>query len=164
MKSTNAMELEGLKRGLQFLDDLMIGEHITDRHIQVKKYMKDEHTDKQHYFDVWHVAIGMLVYDITPLSRSLLSYFQQKLINKILQPFLGKAYLMFTCNSILKMLKYRHLSLFLGVPKKLEQAAKKKECQPIRPWIKSTVNHMYWIAATCGDRRRTEESKVAFNC
>ena len=53
VKRSNAMELEGLKRGLQFLEgyDLTIGELITDRHIQVKKYMKDEHTDKQHYFD-----------------------------------------------------------------------------------------------------------------
>ena len=93
MKSSNAMELEGLKRGLQFLEgyDLTIGELITDRHIQVKKYMKDEHTDKQHYFDVWHVAKGMFAYDITCLSRSLLSYFQQELTNKILQTIFGKS-------------------------------------------------------------------------
>ena len=61
MKNSNAMELEGLKRGLEFLEgyDLTIGELITDRHIQIKKYMKEEHTDKQHYFDVWHVAKGL---------------------------------------------------------------------------------------------------------
>ena len=81
-------------------------------------------------------------------------------MNKILQTiFLGKAYLMFTCNSILKILKYRHLSLFVGVSKKLEQAAKKKVCQPIRPWIKSTVNHMYWIAATCGTDAELKKAK-----
>ena len=61
MKNSNAMELEGLKRGLEFLEgyDLTIGELITDRHIQIKKYMKEEHTNKQHYFDVWHVAKGL---------------------------------------------------------------------------------------------------------
>ena len=49
--------------------------------------------------------------------------------------------------------------MFAGVSKKLEQAAKKKEGQTIRPWIKSTVNHMYWIAATCGTDASMKKAK-----
>ncbi|XP_071100693.1 uncharacterized protein [Haliotis cracherodii] len=91
------MELEGLKRGLSFLKKkgCSIEEVITNRHVSVKKYMREDHKDKKHYFDVWHVS--------------------------------------------------------KGVGKKLEAAAKKNGCAAIRPWIKSTTNHMYWVAASCKD-------------
>jgi hypothetical protein len=36
------------------------------------------------------------------------------------------------------------------VSKKLEAAAKKRGGAEIRPWIKSIVNHCYWIAASSG--------------
>lgn len=36
----------------------------------------------------------------------------------------------------------------VGVEAKLEQVAKKAEGRPIRAWIKSLVNHMYWVAAS----------------
>lgn len=54
------MELEGLKRGIQQLEDagLQIDNIITDRHGMVRKFMRTEHPDKNHYFDVWHVAKG----------------------------------------------------------------------------------------------------------
>jgi solute carrier family 8 (sodium/calcium exchanger) len=54
------MELEGLKRGLQCLEDagLHIESLVTDRHCMIKKYMKENHEDKNHFFDVWHVAKG----------------------------------------------------------------------------------------------------------
>ena len=35
-----------------------------------------------------------------------------------------------------------------GVTKKLEVAAKLKNCNGIREWIKSIINHLYWCAAT----------------
>lgn len=55
------MELEGLKRGIQQLVDagLQIDNIITDRHGMVRKFMRTEHPDKHHYFDVWHVAKGI---------------------------------------------------------------------------------------------------------
>ena len=51
------MELEGLKRALQKIED-NVSYHIlvTDRHGPVRKYMRTERKDKQHYFDVFHVA------------------------------------------------------------------------------------------------------------
>ena len=30
---------------------------MTDRHGMIKKYMRTEHADKSHYFDVWHLVI-----------------------------------------------------------------------------------------------------------
>nr|XP_022289161.1 uncharacterized protein LOC111101133 [Crassostrea virginica] len=99
------MELEGLKRGFQRLEDagIHIQTLVTDRHGMVKKYMRTEHADKSHYFDVWHLA--------------------------------------------------------KGVSKKLETSAKKKDCQDIRLWTKSAVNHCYWVAASCGDNEEMKEQK-----
>ncbi|CAC5390531.1 unnamed protein product [Mytilus coruscus] len=37
-----------------------------------------------------------------------------------------------------------------GISKKLEAAAKKSGSKDIRPWIKSIVNHIYWISSSCG--------------
>lgn len=56
------MELEGLKRGLKFLHEegIEVTDLVTDRHSQVKKYMRVEHPSINHWFDVWHVAKGNL--------------------------------------------------------------------------------------------------------
>ena len=105
VKNSYNMELEGLKRGLEYLNDcgMAVTEFVTDRHVQVRKFMSDKQPETQHFFDVWHMA--------------------------------------------------------KGVSKKLEQAAKKKECGLIRPWIKSVVNHMYWIAASCGTNSALKKAK-----
>eukprot|EP00795_Rhopilema_esculentum_P005350 gene5350-525_t len=61
VKSSYHMELEGLKRGLQYMQDanIHIAEVVTDRHLQIKKYMRTEHTDKKHSFDCWHICKGV---------------------------------------------------------------------------------------------------------
>ncbi|XP_060085473.1 uncharacterized protein LOC132564874 [Ylistrum balloti] len=61
VKNSYAMELEGLKRCFQFLKDkdIPISDLVTDRHCQVKKLMKSDHPDINHWFDVWHVAKGV---------------------------------------------------------------------------------------------------------
>ncbi|KAK5935054.1 hypothetical protein CgunFtcFv8_020451 [Champsocephalus gunnari] len=58
VSSSNAMELEGLKRGLQKLNDegVTIASITTDRHGSVKKYMGEKEPSIEHWFDVWHVA------------------------------------------------------------------------------------------------------------
>ena len=55
------MELEGLRRGLLYLknSNITIVEVVTDRHEQVKKYMRTEHTDKIDSFDCWHICKGI---------------------------------------------------------------------------------------------------------
>jgi hypothetical protein len=70
------MELEGLKRALSYLEEnagLDLGCLVTDRHSMVKKYMKDTHPTKKHYFDVWHVAKGK--HRHLTLSAPLLSHY-----------------------------------------------------------------------------------------
>ena len=59
------MELEGLKRGLQHLENagLHVENLVTDRHGMVKRFMREEHEDKNHFLDVCHVAKG----NYTPL-------------------------------------------------------------------------------------------------
>ena len=61
------MELEGLKRGLGLLHEhgCLVGDLVTDRHTQVKKHMREDHHDINHYFDVWHFAKGMQNYSIS---------------------------------------------------------------------------------------------------
>ncbi|XP_071138376.1 uncharacterized protein [Mytilus edulis] len=61
----------------------------------VQKFMKDNHPEINHYYDVWHIA--------------------------------------------------------KGIYQKLETRAKKKDTGDIRPWIKSIVNHTYWVAASSGE-------------
>ena len=52
------MELEGLKRGLQTLEDcaIAIKSLTTDRHIQVRKYLREEKPHIKQWFDYWHIA------------------------------------------------------------------------------------------------------------
>lgn len=61
------MEMEGLLRCLRILEEegVVISDLVTDRHPQIKAYMKIEMTDINHWFDVWHVAKGNL---LRPLS------------------------------------------------------------------------------------------------
>ena len=63
--SSHAMELEGLKRGLEWVidtNDMTVTDLVTDRHSSVKKYMREENPHINHWFDVWHVAKGMLLF------------------------------------------------------------------------------------------------------
>lgn len=47
----------------------------------------------------------------------------------------------------------------LGISKKLETQAKKKNAEDIRPWIKSIVNHTYWVAASSGMDQNLKRQK-----
>ncbi|XP_062610016.1 uncharacterized protein LOC134271813 [Saccostrea cucullata] len=60
VKGSSHMELAGLKRAMGFLKDhVNITTLVTDRHSMVKKHMRIFHADKNHYFDVWHIAKGV---------------------------------------------------------------------------------------------------------
>ena len=85
---------------------LQITSLTTDRHCQIKKYMREEEEDINHQFDVWHF-----------------------------------------CKSI----KVRLLN-----------AAKKKACEELKPWIKSICNHFWWSCATCeGDEILLKEKWIS---
>ncbi|PIK49341.1 hypothetical protein BSL78_13800 [Apostichopus japonicus] len=58
------MELEALKRGIAWLQtmELEMRTIITDRHMQVTAWIREELTKKEdikHYFDVWHISKGI---------------------------------------------------------------------------------------------------------
>lgn len=57
MKNSYAIEIEGLKRGLADLseNDIKVSQIVTDRHSQVKAYMKNQQTEIQHF-----LMFGML--------------------------------------------------------------------------------------------------------
>ena len=52
----NRMEKMGFKKALKSLkDEGIISEQITtDRHVQIRKYLKEEEPKITHQFDVWH--------------------------------------------------------------------------------------------------------------
>ena len=52
------MDKEFLHQVLEFLKekDLKVGILVTDRHLQITKWMREQHPNVKHYFDVWHVA------------------------------------------------------------------------------------------------------------
>lgn len=56
--SSGRAELEGLKRSLDTLraNGCVVSVLVTDRHPQIKCFMKRSHGDIKHVFDCWHVA------------------------------------------------------------------------------------------------------------
>ena len=55
------MEREGLQRVLDFLQQqhkLIVDILVTDRHRQINKWLRENHPEITHSFDVWHVAKG----------------------------------------------------------------------------------------------------------
>lgn len=63
MKNSNAMEKRGLELAVRWLQEnhLQIGIIITDRHLQIQKWIRENLPQTTHYYDVWHVAKGKLV-------------------------------------------------------------------------------------------------------
>lgn len=54
------MEKEGLERSLQFLTDegLSVNTLITDRHVQIRKHLREKWPAVKHRFDGWHIGKG----------------------------------------------------------------------------------------------------------
>ena len=54
------MEKEGLQRVLNYLQQqyMQIDVLVTDRHRQINKWLRENHTEIAHYYDIWHVAKG----------------------------------------------------------------------------------------------------------
>ena len=52
------MELDGLKNVLRRLDDqqIQVSSLTTDRHKQIRKFMRTDRKDISHQFDGWHVG------------------------------------------------------------------------------------------------------------
>ena len=114
------MEREGLFRSIQFMqqEGLEIEMLVTDRHVQIAKWMRENQPRIRHRYDVWHVAKSKLTANVGT------SAFLSK-TTKVLIHFLG-----------------------IGVRKKLQALGKQKECQLVTEWTKSIINHLYWCVAS----------------
>ena len=58
------MEKEGLERVLDYLQlqhQMTVEVLVTDRHRQINKWLRENHPDINHYYDVWHVAKGNII-------------------------------------------------------------------------------------------------------
>ena len=64
MKNSAAIEKEGLERSLKYLTEegLSVNTLITDRHVQIRKYMREKWPAVKHRLDGWHVGKGALTY------------------------------------------------------------------------------------------------------
>ena len=64
MKNSAAMEKEGLERCLNYLTDegLSVNTLVTDRHVQIRKYMRERWPAVKHRLDGWHVGKGTFMY------------------------------------------------------------------------------------------------------
>ena len=65
VKNSAAMEKEGLERSLKYLTEegLSVNSLITDRHVQIRKYMRERWPAVKHRFDGWHIGKGELIYN-----------------------------------------------------------------------------------------------------
>lgn len=56
------MEKEGLIRCVNYFNhlDISITALVTDRHVQIVKWVRENMTETTHWFDVWHVAKGTI--------------------------------------------------------------------------------------------------------
>ena len=54
-------ELKGLKRSVAFLTshNLQTSVMVTDRHLSIQKWIRENMPDSRHFYDVWHVAKGL---------------------------------------------------------------------------------------------------------
>ena len=64
-----ALEKEGLKRNRAFLQNHEIRPTtlITDRHLAIQKYVREEWPEVTHMNDSWHVAKGLLLRVVFPI-------------------------------------------------------------------------------------------------
>lgn len=73
------MEKEGLTRSLALLESRGINLDciVTDRHPQVQKFLRERKIT--HYYDVWHMAKGILSVPIWSCFMSIVHYIIQNL-------------------------------------------------------------------------------------
>lgn len=55
------MEKEGLIQSLNYVqkNGLSVDAIVTDRHVVIQKYLRENTPSIQHYYDVWHVGKGL---------------------------------------------------------------------------------------------------------
>ena len=107
------MELDGLKNVLRRFDDqaIPISSLTTDRHKQVRKYLKTMRKDIDHQFDVWHIGRN--------IKKKLLKLAKKK-ARRDLQPWIKSIINHFwwccaSCNGDAKVLKENWVSILYHI-------------------------------------------------
>ena len=66
----------------------------------------------------------------------------------------------YLCKSFLFFHSLLSLILFKGLSKRLEKLGKERDCQEVKGWRKSSINHLYW----CSSSSQSGEEAVAKWC
>ena len=151
-------ELEGLKRSMDVIGAEHVSVLVTDRHRGITKWIRDNLPDILHYYDVWHVAKGMMSNNIV-LNRFLL--FCLCLIGlmedtgKTYHHLFSEKFLMISI-VIFTNMTFTNMSFLvfcIGIGKKIKAASKAKGCEDLGQWKQSIVNHVYWSAGSSEGRQ-----------
>ena len=80
------MEKEGLMQSMGFLEEagVFMSTFVTDRHPQIRKWMREQMPTVQHLFDVWHIAKGKIFLLHFHCLTALLQYSLEKTIRACL--------------------------------------------------------------------------------
>ena len=62
------MEKEGLHRAMEFISQQRV--LVTDRHRQINKWIRENHPEVAHYYDIWHVAKGKQCIKVTATTKT----------------------------------------------------------------------------------------------
>ena len=139
------MELHGLKELIQRLNEngVEISSLTTDRHTQVRKYMREEQPQISHQFDIWHVSKGLKKKlfkaakkksgeEIMPWIKSIINHFWWCCATSIGNPDLMKEKWL----SILHHITNRHSWESCKHFNKCDHPALSKDEQRTKPWMK----------------------------
>jgi len=148
------MELEGLIRAIEYIEreGLNWSDLVSDRHLQISKWMRENQPGKDHWNDTWHVAKGKQ------------NKFQRS-SSKNVQNDLEIMFVILILNTnsynykLVRTISKSDVTLIVGLGKKIENIAKLKDCGILRSWKKSITNHMYWVAITSGGNGDLAEAK-----
>lgn len=107
------MELDGLKQNLRRLDEnaINVNSLTTDRHKQVRKYIREERKDIEHQFDVWHMSKNIKK-KLTKVAKKKCSSELQQWIKSIINHFWWSCC---TCDGDVNVLREKWLSILCHI-------------------------------------------------
>ena len=162
------MELHGLKELIGRLKDnlITVNSLTTDRHTQVRKYMRKEEPKISHQFDIWHVSKGLKKKlfkaskkksgeNIMPWIKSIVNHFWWCCATSIGNPAMLKEKWL----SILYHITNRHMWKGCKHFSKCVHAKLSKEQQRKKPWLKLTESSFNQLKVVIASKRLIKDLK-----